>query len=169
MREYDDYIKLTRQYLKQYNQLKIAVQNLDDEIQAQETLLESESIPSVRYGDDSISGGSGELNVTEAAADRRIKAEKRIERMRQEKNELERILRKIDRALDGVSELDCELIRGHYINGESWQILGDRHFCSEKWARDRGGRALREVAYMVFGIYVGPRQMRFVFEVLKKQ
>ena len=83
--------------------------------------------------------------------------------MRQEKDELERILRKVDRALEGVSELDCDLVRGHYINGESWQALGDRHFCSEKWARDRGGRALREVAYMVFGIYVGPRQMRFVF------
>ena len=158
MREYD-YIKLTRQYLKKYNQLKIAVQNLDDEIHAQEMLLESESISSVRYGDDAVSGGRGELNVTEAAADRRIKTEKRIDRMRQEKAELERILRKIDRALDGVSELDC----GHYINGESWQALGDRHFCSEKWARDRGGRALREVAYMVFGIYIGPRQMRFVF------
>lgn len=163
MREYDDYIKLTRQYLKKYNQLKIAVQNLADEIHAQEMLLESESIPSVRYGDDVIGGSSGELNVTEAAADRRIEAEKRIERMRQEKDELERILRKVDRALEGVSELDCDLVRGHYINGESWQALGDRHFCSEKWARDRGGRALREVAYMVFGIYVGPRQMRFVF------
>jgi hypothetical protein len=162
MREYD-YIKLTRQYLKKYNQLKIAVQNLDDEIHAQEMLLESESISSVRYGDDAVSGGRGELNVTEAAADRRIKTEKRIDRMRQEKAELERILRKIDRALDGVSELDCDLVRGHYINGESWQALGDRHFCSEKWARDRGGRALREVAYMVFGIYIGPRQMRFVF------
>jgi hypothetical protein len=163
MREYDDYIKLTRQYLKKYNQIKIAVQNLNDEIRAQEMLLENESIPSVRYGDDAVSGGRGELTSTEAAADRRIKAERRIERMRQEKNELERILRKVDRALEGVSELDCELIRGHYINGESWQELGDRHFCSEKWARDRGGRALREVAYMVFGIYVGPRQMRFVF------
>lgn len=162
MREYD-YIKLTRQYLKKYNQLKIAVQNLDDEIHAQEMLLESESISSVRYGDDAVSGGRGELNVTEAAADRRIKTEKRIDRMRQEKAELERILRKIDRALDGVSELDCDLIRGHYIDGENWQMLGDKHFCSEKWARDRGGRALREVAYMVFGIYVGARQMRFVF------
>ena len=163
MREYGDYIRETRQYLKKYNQLKISVQNLDDEIRAQEMLLESESIPSVRYGDDAVSGGRGELNVTEAAADRRIKAENRIERMRQEKNELERILRKIDRALDGVSELDCDLIRGHYINGESWQVLGGRYFFSEKWARDRGGRALREVAYMVFGIYVGARQMRFVF------
>ena len=68
MREYGDYIRETRQYLKKYNQLKISVQNLDDEIRAQEMLLESESIPSVRYGDDAVSGGRGALNVTEAAA-----------------------------------------------------------------------------------------------------
>ena len=152
MREYNDYIKLTRQYLKKYNQLKIAVQNLDDEIHAQEMLLESESIPSAHYGDDAVSGGRGELNVTEAAADRRIKAEKRIERMRQEKNELERILRKVDRALDGVSELDCDLVRGHYINGESWQTLGDRHFCSEKWERQRRQGTPRGFLYGVWDL-----------------
>ena len=162
MRAYGDYIRDTKRILGSYNKMKVAALNLTEEIEAMERLLADEGIASVRYGDDTT-GGRGELTATEAAADRRIKAENRIERMRQEKNELERILRKVDRALEGVGELDCDLVRRHYINGESWQSLGDRHFCSEKWARDRGGRALREVAYMVFGIYMGPRQMRFVF------
>nr|DAK40403.1 MAG TPA: Protein of unknown function (DUF722) [Caudoviricetes sp.] len=164
MREYDDYIRLTRQYLKKYNQLKIAVQNLDDEIRAQEMLLENESIPSVRYGDDAVSGGSGELNVTEAAADRRIKAEKRIERMRQEKNELERILRKIDRALDGVSDLEGEIIRERYMEGRSWMEIAKTLNYTEKWTRDKGSKALYDIALMVYGGMMRPVQLKIKFE-----
>lgn len=163
MREYDDYIKLTRQYLKKYNQLKIAVQNIDDEIRAQETLLESESIPSVRYGDDAVSGGRGELTSTEAAAARRIKLEGNIATMRMRRDEMSRTIRAIDRALESLNDEDVELIEGRYIRGLSWMEIAERMNYTEKWAREKGGKVLRDVALMLFGVVVRPAQMKLMF------
>lgn len=160
MREYNDYIRLTRQYLKKYNQLKIAVQNLADEIHAQEMLLESESIPSVHYGDDVIGSGRGELTSTEAAAARRIKLEGNIAAMRMRRDEMSRTIRAIDRALKSLNDEDVELIEGRYIRGLSWMEIAERMNYTEKWAREKGGKVLRDVALMLFGVIERPAQMK---------
>ena len=162
MNEYNDYVGMTRRYLKSYNQLQITVKNLDEEIEAQKTMLQDEAVAISRYGDEP-GGGSSELNATELAASRRIMVENRIADMKCDKAEIERVLRKIDRALEGLSDADCDLVHGHFIDGYSWQQLGNKAYCTEKWARDKGNKALKEVAFMVFGVCVRPRQLRFVF------
>lgn len=162
MKEYNDYVGMTRKYLKSYNQLQITVKNLSEDIEACKAMLQDESVAISRYGGEP-GGGSGELNATEAAANRRMKIEAHAADMQRDKAEIERVLRKVDRALDGLSDADQDLVRGHYIDGDSWEHIGARAYCSEKWARDRGNKALREVAFMVFGVCVQPRQLRFVF------
>lgn len=162
MNEYNDYVGMTRRYLKSYTKLQITVKNLDEEIEAQKTMLQDEAVAISRYGDEP-GGGSSELNATESAASRRIMIENRIVDMECDKAEIERVLRKIDRALDGLSDGDRDLVQGHFIDGYSWQQLGNKAYCSEKWARDKGNKALKEVAFMVFGVCVRPRQLRFVF------
>ena len=162
MNEYNDYVGMTRRYLKSYNQLQITVKNLDEEIEAQKNMLQDEAVAISRYGDEP-GGGSSELNATESAASRRIMIENRIVDMECDKAEIERVLRKIDRALEGLSDGDRDLVHGHFIDGYSWQQLGNKTYCSEKWARDKGNKALKEVAFMVFGVCVRPRQLRFVF------
>lgn len=162
MNEYNDYVGMTRRYLKSYNQLRITVKNIDEEIEAQKTMLQDEAVAISRYGDEP-GGGSSELNATESAVSRRIMIENRIVDMECDKAEIERVLRKIDRALEGLSDGDRDLVHGHFIDGYSWQQLGNKAYCSEKWARDKGNKALKEVAFMVFGVCVRPRQLRFVF------
>ena len=162
MNEYNDYVGMTRRYLKSYNQLQITVKNLDEEIEAQKTMLQDEAVAISRYGDEP-GGGSSELNATELAASRRIMVENRIADMKCDKAEIERVLRKIDRALEGLSDGDRDLVQGHFIDGYSWGQLGNKAYCTEKWARDKGNKALKEVAFMVFGVCVRPRQLRFVF------
>jgi hypothetical protein len=71
---------------------------------------------------------------------------------RQIKN-LERIIRKIDRAIDGLDTEDQNLIRGHFIEHRRWRDLSAEKFFTEKWARERSRKALKVIAFMLFGEY----------------
>ena len=75
--EHGDCIKETKRILGQYNKMKVAVQNLTEEIEARTAALQGESVAIARYGDEPM-GGTSELTATEAAADRRMRAAQEI-------------------------------------------------------------------------------------------
>ena len=163
MREYGDYIKETKRLLQNYNKMKVAALNLTEEIKAQEMLLRDESIASIQYGDDRISGGTRELTSTEAAVVRRIKMEGHITDMRIRRDEIERTIRAIDRAFESLDDVDVELLQGRYMRGQSWIEIADALNYTEKWAQEKGGKVLRDVALMLFGVVVKPVQEKLVF------
>ena len=154
-----DYIKETKRILRNYNKMKVAVVNLAEEIEALETELRSESVAIARYGDEP-QGGTSEMNATEAAANRRIKIRERLAILRQRKDEIERTLRSVDRALECLSDEDERLIRGRYIDGYAWWKVAQELCYTEKWVRDKGCKVLDEVAMMVFGVYELPAQIK---------
>ena len=158
--EHGDCIKETKRILGQYNKMKVAVQNLAEEIEARTAALQGESVAIARYGD-TPTGGTAELTATEAAAERRMKAAADIAEMEQRKQDMERTLRAVDRALSCLSANDERLVRGRYIDGYAWWQVAREAGYTEKWARDKGGRALRDVALMVFGVSVRPVQLKF--------
>ena len=151
MREYGDYIRETKRLLQNYAKMKVAVTNLTEEIEAQEVILRDESISSIQYGDDRISGGTRELTSTEAAAARRIKLEGHIADMRIRRDDMERTIRAIDRAFESLDDADVELLRERYMRGLSWAELAEDLNYTEKWAKEKGGKVLRDVALMLFG------------------
>ena len=157
--EHGDCIKETKRILGQYNKMKVAVQNLAEEIEARTAALQGESIAIARYGDDPM-GGTAELTATEAAAERRIKTTADIAVMEQRKQDMERTLRAVDRALSCLSVGDERLVRGRYIDGYAWWQVAREAGYTEKWACDKGGRALRDVALMVFGVSGRPMQLK---------
>lgn len=152
MREYSDYIRETKRLLQNYAKMKVAVTNLTEEIDAQEMILRDESISSIQYGDDRISGGTRELTTTEASAVRRIKLEGHIADMRIRRDEIERTIRAIDRSLDSLDDADVELIRGRYMHGLSWADVAEQLNYTEKWAQEKGGKVLQDVALMLWGV-----------------
>lgn len=160
MREYGDYIRETKWLLQNYAKMKAAVTNLTEEIDAQEMILRDESISSIQYGDDRISGGTRELTITEAAAARRIKSEEHITDMRIRRDEMERTIRAIDRAFESLDDADVELIQGRYMRGHSWTEIAETLNYTEKWVRDKGRKTLRDVALMLFGVIVKPAQLK---------
>ena len=160
MREYGDYIRETKRLLQNYAKMKVAVTNLTEEIEAQEMILRDESIASIQYGDDRISGGTRELTITEAAAARRIKLERHIADMRIRRDEIERTIRAIDRAFESLSDEDADLLQGRYIRGLSWVEVAEDLNYTEKWAKEKGGKVLRDVALMLFGVIVRPAQIK---------
>lgn len=125
-------------------------------------MLQSESVAISHYGGE-LGGRSGDLNAVEAAADRRTKMKQQLENMKRDQAEIERVIRKIDRALEGLSDADRGLVQGHFIDGYSWRQLGNNAYCTEKWACDKGNKALKEVAFMVFGICIQSRQLKLIF------
>ena len=163
MREYGDYIRETKRLLQNYAKMKVAVTNLTEEIDAQEMILRDESISSIQYGDDRICGGTRELTITEAAAARRIKSGEHITDMRIRRDDMERMIRAIDRAFESLDDADVELLRGRYIRGRSWGEVAEAMNYTEKWVRDKGGKALRDVALMLFGVIVKPAQLKIEF------
>ena len=161
-----DCIKETKRILGQYNKMKVAVQNLTEEIEARTAALQGESVAIARYGDEPMGGGTAELTATEAAAERRMKAAADIAVMEQRKQDMERTLRAVDRALSCLSADDERLVRGRYIDGYAWWQVAREAGYTEKYASERGNRVLRDVADMVFGMAVRPLQMRlFVGDV----
>ena len=156
--EHGDCIKETKRILGQYNKMKVAVQNLAEEIEARTAALQGESVAIARYGYEPT-GGTAELTATEAAAARRMRATADIAVMEQRKQDMERTLRAVDRALSCLSADDERLVRGRYIDGHPWWRVAREAGYTEKWARDKGGRALRDVALMVFGVSEKPIQI----------
>ena len=159
--EHGDCIKETKRVLGQYNKMKVAVQNLTEEIEARTAALQGESVAIARYGDEPM-GGTAELTATEAAAARRMRAAQEIVEMKERKQDMERTLRAVDRALSCLSTNDERLVRGRYIDGYAWWQVAREAGYTEKWARDKGGRALRDVALMVFGVSEKPIQIALV-------
>ena len=155
--EHGGCIKETKRILGQYNKMKVAVQNLAEEIEARTAALQGESIAIARYGDEPM-GGTSELTATEA--ERRMKTTADIAVMEQRKQDMERTLRAVDRALSCLSADDERLVRGRYIDGYAWWQVAREAGYTEKWARDKGGRALRDVALMVFGVNGRPMQLK---------
>ena len=163
--DHGDCIKETKRILGQYNKMKVAVQNLTEEIEARTAALQGESIAIARYGDDPM-GGTAELTATEAAAARRMRAAQEIVEMKERKQDMERTLRAVDRALSCLSVGDERLVRGRYVDGYAWWQVAREAGYTEKYASERGNRVLRDVADMVFGMAVRPLQMRlFVGDV----
>lgn len=157
--EHGDCIKETKRILGQYNKMKVAVQNLAEEIEARTAALQGESVAIARYGDEPT-GGTAELTATEAAAARRMRAAQEIVEMKERKQDMERTLRGVDRALSCLSANDERLVRGRYIDGYAWWQVAREAGYTEKWARERGGKALCDVALMMFGVIARPAQMR---------
>jgi hypothetical protein len=150
--------------LKRYNQFKVTIANLNDDIDAMEHAIEEDvAAPIANYGG-MPGGGTPELNTVEAAAERHNKMKDMIHKDRESIQNIERILRKVDRAITELKPDDQFLIKGHFIDHRSWGELSAEKFFTEKWARERSRKAIKQMAFMLFGSRAMPEQQNlFVF------
>ena len=163
--EYNDYVRITRNWLRWYRRFKANIKNLEMDIAEQEKVLKNDSTlaaPIAKYGDAS-SGGYSELNVLERQAAHRIRMEQRLTSMMQDLTEVTRIVDKVNRAVDALDLNDQKIIQAYYMNGKSWGEISDVMHYSEKWARERGAKATREIAFIIFDMRARPNGLKFVF------
>ena len=149
-KSYNDYTLTVKRWLKSYNRFSITIENLQENIADKERELDHDvNAPVSRY--DAVAGGTSELNTVERAADRHMHIRQEIEDMKQSILDIQSSMRKVDRALEGLGETERHLVEGHFLQGMSWEQLGDEMYYSEKWARERAGKAVKEMAIMIFG------------------
>ncbi len=162
MKKYNDYIKTTKQYLKSYNQFKAAIENIQKEIEFQTKIMNEVSTPISRYGAE-LGGGTGELTQVEAAATQRERIEEKIRSMKLDQMEIVNVLDKVDRAIDALDKDDKRLIDGYYKERMNWMDLSIELYMTEKWARERANKAIKGMAFTIFGPAALPPDKSFVF------
>ena len=79
------------------------------------------------------------------------------------RDEVKHLIDKIDRALSTLPLEDQSILQEHYFEGKSWEQIGYNAHYSERWAREKGGKALKSLAFVLFGIRSRPEQLFFVF------
>lgn len=165
MGNYNDYIFLTKKYLRNYNKFKLTAKVLENDIQSKEKLLDESSdigAAIAKYGD-MPSGGHSELNAVEAACERHMKTAKEIQDKKNDLANLKGLLSKIEIALTAVDYDIREIVSDYYIDGYSWEQISIRHHYSARWCRERCKKAVADMAAVIFGMKAQPIQMEFVF------
>lgn len=164
MNNYNEHISTTRQRLKEYNFFKKSVENMNQSIAALKDYLNNgTAAPIAQYGDDTHGGGS-ELNAVELAAEKRRECHNELYDTILNRDLLQLKIDEIDRAIASLDDEEREIITEHYFENDSWEHIGHKRNYSEQWARKKGSKALKQVAFMLFGIKARPsEQIKFVF------
>lgn len=150
MYRHNDYLNLTREYLRKYPCYQQAVQSISEDIHDIQVRLSSESVKTPSYGD--TGGGYAELNGTEQAADRRLWLERQCEELQANRRALQVQLGKVDAAMDKLSAEDRELVQLFYFSRLSHQELSRKFFISERSSKRHVRRATDTIALMLFGL-----------------
>jgi RinA family phage transcriptional activator len=164
LREHNDYASLVRQYLHDYNQFEVTRSILRKEKDLQEQTLSSYKVAIAKYGD-SPGGGSSNTSQVENMVEQRLKIESRISRINMDIAEITHLLDSIDQAVEGLHDEERTIIKEKFLEGKSWGMIAQKMYISEKWAREKSNKAIKEMAFMIWGSEARPEQLSFVFAV----
>ncbi len=148
---HNDYLILTREYLKGYKRLTQMRKGWIAEMGDAERELASVPVATPRYGDEP-GGGSGESSPTERLAARRMALRERYGVRERDVAEIARLDALLRRAFAALGEEDARILKSHYINGATWYDIGDELGYSYQGIRKKGSRALHALAQYIFGL-----------------
>lgn len=153
-RDYDDYIKLTKMYLRSYYMLKSSLEYLEDRKKIYENRLNSYldvSAGVANYGGGVSSGGSSfSEGVVDRTAEKREKVQEKLKKIIDDIYSLKIIINKIDNAYSRLDDRDKKIIRQHYYDREKWQVVANTIYASPRWSKRKGSDAIKKMALMLF-------------------
>lgn len=150
----NDYISVTRSYLKNYNYYSQYLNNVREEVRDIDRQLASESIRTTGYGNDG-GGCSPGLTGVEAAAGKRILLEEEKIRILNGALAVESLLTRLTNAMLRLAPEEQGMIRGFYFDGIGYALLSQRYSYSERWCRRLIRDAEKKLAVMMFGPRAG--------------
>lgn len=148
---YNDYLLLTRGYLKDYKRLTEMRKGWIAEMGDAERELASVPVAISRYGDEPC-GGSGDSSPTERLAARRMALQQKYGMRQKDVAEIARLEALLHHAFEAIGEEDARILKSHYISGATWYDIGDELGYSYQGIRKKGSRALHALAQYIFGL-----------------
>lgn len=146
----NDYIKLTKGYLRNYVYYKQAVKNLELDISDIEQELNSTGVKISKYSAD-IGGGAGVLNETESNAANRIDLNNELNIKKKELLRIKLHINKLEAALDTLPNQEHDVIKFHFIDRLTYMQISDELYFSERWVRNKINAGVKAIAIMLFG------------------
>lgn len=147
----NDYIKLTRDYLRNIGYYRIAVANMNSDIKDLESQMQDVPVKITDYGPMPGGGGGAELNGVERAAESQIMAEDDYLRKTSEMKQLSRQIDRLETCIDNLPPDEQKAVKLFYIDRLSYGELAGAMGWSERTVRRRVNSGTRAVAVMLFG------------------
>lgn len=151
VQEYNDYIKLTRDYLKHYNNFLASADCLRERIAAAKEELSKEPAAAIAKYGGQPQGGYSELNGIESEVARNMAVRDKISQYETDLRILEHKIKQIDIAMSVLDDIDKRIVKECYINHRYYYQVGEIVGLSEKWTAQRAQRAVKEMACVLFG------------------
>lgn len=158
--KHNDYITLTKSYLREYTPLKSAECNLLELIDGIDLELQDVSVKAAAYGAEQA-GGVKELTDTEQAAEKRLHLAHRRWELIQYWRRVSSLCKRIDTALTSLPPEERQLIQLYYFDRVGYTEISRIMHSSERSCRRRVQQVTTQVASMLFGPFA-KEQVMFV-------
>lgn len=139
----NDYIKLTKGYLRNLVYYQVAVSNMNDDLEEIRKTLGDAKIASYETNP----GGASELNGVEAKAEKALQYREKLEQMRKLQVQVE----KLERSIEKLPDSEREAVRMFYIYRQSYEEIMQSLHISHSTCRRRISNGTRNVSVMLFG------------------
>lgn len=147
---YNDYLKLTKEYLRSLNYYREAEKNLSGEIEDIGRELDGVSIRSANAGSE-VHGGGSELNGVEREAETRMHLENQYAELLMERSQLQKQIGKLERAIGTLPQDEKEAVELFFCNRMSYADISVTMSYSERTCRRHVSNATKSIAFMLFG------------------
>ena len=147
----NDYIRLTKSYLRNLVYYRVAISNMSEDIAE-----DKESIGAAIASYETNPGGASELNGVEASAEKSMRC---TEQMRQ-LIKLQHQVKKLERCIDNLPADEKEAVRMFYLYRQTYEEMSSSLHISISTCRRRVSKGTKAVAVMLFGERAG-EQIQF--------
>lgn len=152
MFSHNDYLKLTKDYLREYETYKAAVKAITQTVCDLRRGLAGQTIKTVSYDDVPGGGGGAGLNSVEQAAETRIHDEARLAALEQELERLKMQVQRIGFALAALEGEEMTIVEMFYFQRLGYAVMATRIHASERTCRRRVHDVTQKIALLIFGI-----------------
>ena len=148
----NDYIRLTKSYLRNLVYYRVAISNMTEDIKE-----DAESIGTAKIANyEANPGGASELNGVEAGAEKSIHCSEQMRQL----SKLQRQVRKLEKCMENLPPEEKEAVRLFYLYRQTYEQMSSSLHISISTCRRRVSKGTKAVAVMLFGERAG-EQIQF--------
>lgn len=140
----DKYAKV-EDLLKNYKMVKINIKNIEQEIEFAKGNI---GLKGISYDGISTSPTNEVKSSVESTV---LSIQEEVHFLERNIERLVMQLDKIDRALEGLEEVERTVVIEKYINSKQWWQVASKVCYSERWCKNLRSRAIRKMAVGIYG------------------